>query len=64
ISVYSKEFNLEGSALIIGNEANGISAPAVGDAVTIPMPGHAESLNAAQAATIFLFEGVRRNILK
>ncbi|NMA40816.1 MAG: RNA methyltransferase, partial [Lentisphaerae bacterium] len=30
------------------------SAPELGTAVTIPMPGEAESLNAAQAATVFL----------
>ena len=31
-----------------------------GKKVMIPMPGGFESLNAAQAATIFLFEYVRR----
>jgi RNA methyltransferase, TrmH family len=51
------------SALIIGNEANGAAAMAGAVDVTIPMPGAAESLNAAQAATIFLFEYVRRQNL-
>lgn len=63
-SVFSPEFDLRNSALVIGNEGDGISRPELGQPVTIPMPGQAESLNAAQAATIFLFEGVRRGILK
>ena len=63
-SLFAPEFTLNNSALIIGNEGDGISHPELGKAVTIPMPGQAESLNAAQAATIFLFEGVRRGILQ
>ena len=59
ISLYDKDFVLFNSTLIIGNEANGISNPSVGRAVTIPMPGHAESLNAAQAATVFLVDSLR-----
>jgi TrmH family RNA methyltransferase len=62
-SCYSDEFQLPGSALVIGNEANGIEDLAAGQPVRIPMPGDAESLNAAQAATILLFEAVRRGIL-
>jgi TrmH family RNA methyltransferase len=48
------------SAIIIGGEAHG--AGEAGDAIslTIPMPGDEESLNAAQAATIIIFEYVRR----
>ena len=48
------------SGLIIGNEANGAEAIPGAVDVTIPMPGNAESLNAAQATTVFLFEYVRR----
>ena len=59
ISIYDPCFFLANSTLIIGNEANGISIPSIGRAVTIPMPGHAESLNAAQAATIFLVDSLR-----
>ena len=59
ISMFDSEFRCRGSVLIIGNEANGISRPELGRAVTIPMPGHAESLNAAQAATVFLVESLR-----
>lgn len=59
ISIFDKAFVCKNAALVIGNEANGISNPAVGTPVTIPMPGHAESLNAAQAATVFLIESLR-----
>ncbi|MBP5639326.1 MAG: RNA methyltransferase [Victivallales bacterium] len=63
ISVFDeKEFVMEESGLVIGNEANGISDTSLGTPVTIPMPGKAESLNVAQAATVFLFEAVRRNL--
>jgi len=59
ISIFDISFRCRGSALIIGNEANGISNPELGRYVTIPMPGNAESLNAAQAATVFLVESLR-----
>ena len=39
---------------------DGVSALDGAARVTIPMPGNYESLNAAQAATVFLFEYVRR----
>ena len=45
---------------MIGAEADGVSALNGAARVTIPMPGNYESLNAAQAATVFLFEYVRR----
>ncbi len=55
-------------ALAIGNEGAGLSAELVAQAtqrVTIPMPGGVESLNAAAAAAICLFECVRqRDTLK
>lgn len=59
ISIFDSSFRCRGSALIIGNEANGIGNPELGRPVTIPMPGNAESLNAAQAATVFLVESLR-----
>ncbi len=59
-TLFSDGFAPAGAALVVGNEGNGISAPEVGEAVTIPMPGHAESLNVAQAATLLLFEALRR----
>jgi TrmH family RNA methyltransferase len=50
------------SVIIIGNEANGVTCfPEGSKSVHIPMPGEYESLNAAQAATVFLVEYVRRN---
>ena len=49
------------TVLVIGSEGAGVGDLAGARRVTIPMPGHFESLNAAQAATIFLFEAVRRN---
>ncbi len=48
------------SVVVIGSEAHGIGNEVAGRRVTIPMPGEFESLNAAQAATIVLFEHVRR----
>ena len=50
-------------ALAIGNEGAGLSAELAGRAtqrVTIPMPGGVESLNAAAAAAVCLFECVRQ----
>jgi len=51
------------SALIIGGEAHGPSREArelAATTVTIPMHGGAESLNAAMAASIILFEAARQ----
>jgi TrmH family RNA methyltransferase len=52
-------------AFLIGNEATGISDEMleISDGFfTIPMPGGAESLNAAVAASVCLYEYLRRNI--
>ncbi|MEB3328583.1 MAG: RNA methyltransferase [Candidatus Sericytochromatia bacterium] len=52
-----------GVALLVGNEGRGLDAEALtlADAhVTIPIPGRAESLNAAMAATVCLYEAVRQ----
>lgn len=46
--------------IVIGGEANGVAPLEGARRVLIPMPGNYESLNAAQAATVFLFEYVRR----
>ncbi len=50
------------TAFAIGNEGAGLSAALLGAChpVTIPMPGKVESLNAAAAAAICLFEAVRQ----
>ncbi|MDQ3957558.1 MAG: RNA methyltransferase [Actinomycetota bacterium] len=50
-------------AFVVGNEAWGIAPEHRGllsEIVTIPMPGHAESLNAATAGALLLFEAVRQ----
>jgi len=55
--------NLTGSiAFAIGNEGAGLSQALLGKSmpVTIPMPGRIESLNAAAATAICLFEAVRQ----
>lgn len=48
-------------AVIVGSEAHGVSErlARASDAVTIPMPGGAESLNAAAAAAVIMFEAAR-----
>ncbi|MDD3694684.1 MAG: RNA methyltransferase [Lentisphaeria bacterium] len=62
-SLFEEDFCLLQGALVIGNEALGVSQPELGQAIGIPMPGPAESLNAAQATTVFLFDALRRGIL-
>ena len=54
-------------ALIVGGEAAGASLPAraLGKGIiSIPMPGRAESLNAAMAGAILMFEVVRQRSVK
>lgn len=51
------------TALIIGNEGAGLTEAAKRGSdclVTIPMPGHAESLNAGIAASVLMYEVIRR----
>ena len=50
-------------AILIGNEANGLSANAAEQAdrkVKIPMEGRLESLNAAVSSALFMYEIHRR----
>ncbi len=57
-SIRSANFDM-GSIALIGNEANGLSEAAVAacnNKITIPMTGKAESLNAATAAAIVMWE--------
>ena len=58
------ECDLRGNvAFLIGNEGAGLSADLLelaSQQITIPMPGKVESLNAAAAAAICLFEAVRQ----
>ncbi len=53
-------------AIIVGNEANGISDDVAGTAdflVKIPMPGKAESLNASVAAGLLIYEALRQRLI-
>ena len=50
-------------ALIIGNEGNGVAEELAAKAdarITIPCPGPVESLNAAVAASVLLYEAARQ----
>ena len=50
-------------ALLIGNEGNGVSdhlAAKASGRLTIPCPGPIESLNAAVAASVLLYEASRQ----
>ena len=61
-SLYAQDLSGQ-VAFVFGNEGAGVSAElhAIADArVRIPMPGKAESLNVAMAATLCLFERVRQ----
>ena len=54
-------------ALIIGNEGNGVPqdlAAQADGAITIPCPGPVESLNAAIAASVLLYEASRQRVMK
>jgi TrmH family RNA methyltransferase len=51
------------AALLIGNEGNGVPrevAALAGNSLTIPCPGPVESLNAAVAASVLLYEAARQ----
>jgi TrmH family RNA methyltransferase len=55
------------AAIIIGNEGNGIPGSLVARAdaaITIPCPGPVESLNAAVAASVLLYEAARQRAAK
>lgn len=64
-SIYDIDYKK--SAIIIGNEANGISQEVIEAAdkkVKIPMLGKTESLNAAVATGVMLYEYVRQKLMK
>lgn len=61
-SCYAYDFN-GARWIVIGNEGSGVSkevSSLVDDTVIIPSKGQAESLNAAMAATVLLFEAMRQ----
>lgn len=66
VSLYDKCLNLnEETAWLFGNEGQGVSAARLAQAdwtVRIPMLGATESLNVAMAATVCLFEQMRRRL--
>ena len=60
---YDKENFCESTGFLIGNEANGLSDETANLADTyirIPMAGQVESLNAAVAASVLMFEAARQ----
>ena len=62
-TIYEADFNK--SAIVIGNEANGVSKEIqnmANEKVIIPMLGKTESLNASVAAGIMIYEYVRRKM--
>jgi TrmH family RNA methyltransferase len=62
VSLFDAAELYDSSAIIFGSEAFGVQPVDKSRSVTIPMPGNSESLNVAQAVTIFVFEAVRRGI--
>ncbi|MBQ2916871.1 MAG: RNA methyltransferase [Clostridia bacterium] len=62
-SIYDIEYKK--TAIVIGNEANGVSKEVLDISdkkIKIPMPGKTESLNAAVATGVVLYEYVRQNL--
>lgn len=62
-NAYDKEDYRTGTAILIGNEGNGLREEVAKEAdiwVRIPMCGQVESLNAAVAASVFMFEVFRQ----
>ena len=59
-NVFQESALFERSVIVLGNEGGGVRNIAGSVDLNIPMPGDAESLNVAQAATVILFEYVRR----
>ena len=62
VSCFTEPKLFKKTAIILGNEANGARELAGSKNLIIPMLGDMESLNVAQAATIILFEYVRRKV--
>ncbi|ARU59654.1 hypothetical protein CBW65_00290 [Tumebacillus avium] len=61
-TVFQHDFT-QGTALVIGSEAHGLSAAmadAVDQNISLPMPGKAESLNAAIASSVMMYEALRQ----
>ena len=64
-SIYDVEYKK--AAIVIGNEANGVSEEVLNEAtdrIKIPMAGKTESLNAAVATSVILYEAYRQKLKK
>lgn len=64
-NIYTMDYHKK--AIVIGNEANGVSKVVLelaNQKVKIPMLGKTESLNAAVATSIIVYEYVRRKLMK
>jgi TrmH family RNA methyltransferase len=62
-SCFRQDGLFDHSVIVIGGEPNGVMGFAPNArSVIIPMPGGYESINAAQAATVLIFESVRRKM--
>lgn len=64
---YDEVVLTEPVALVLGNEAHGLSADVLGEVdelVTVPMAGRAESLNVGMAAAVLAFEVARQRRTK
>ena len=59
--VFHEKDLFQKTVIILGTEGSGVLALTGAIDLNIPMPGDAESLNVAQAATVILFEYVRRH---
>ena len=62
VDLFNAERLFDNSIVIIGGETSGVEELEGAKNLTIPMPGGFESLNAAQASTVILFEFVRRTV--
>lgn len=63
-NLYDTDFK-NPTGIIIGNEANGVDDEVIksaGKSVFIPMEGNIESLNAAVAGSVIMYEILRRNL--
>lgn len=58
---FTEESLFDKSAIIFGSEGQGAEEFSEAIQLSIPMPGNYESINVAQAATVILFEHVRRS---
>ena len=61
--VYTEPDYTKGTAFLIGNEGNGLrpeTAALAGCRIRIPMAGQVESLNAAMASGILMYEAARQ----